>query len=73
MLLEVGFNKEVGLDTALYWTKEDVKLADLIDRTDTLSSEEIDVLGKKAKERVRTAYSWDFICKQYKEAWIREF
>ena len=66
LLLKVGFNEEVAEDSALYWTKEDGDLARLIDKCEGIDREE---LGKKAKERIRTAYSWEYISDRYAEIW----
>lgn len=71
LLLNVGFNQEVGLDAALYWSKEDGKLADLINKADAMNPEERMELGTKAKERVKTAFSWQFICDRYAEEFLR--
>lgn len=64
LLLKVGFNEEVAEDSALYWTKEPGNLAQLIDKCEGMDREE---LGKKAKERIKTAYSWEYICQKYLE------
>lgn len=72
LLLKVGFNEEVGLDGALYWTKDEGDLAKLIDKADGMKAEDREVLGKKAKERVRTAYSWQFICDRYAEEFLKD-
>ena len=66
LLLKVGFNEEVAEDAALYWTKEDGNLSQLIDRCEDIDREQ---LGKKAKERIKTAYSWEYISKKYAEIW----
>lgn len=66
LLLKVGFNEEVAEDAALYWTKEDGNLAKLIDKCEGMNREE---LGIKAKERIKTAYSWEFISGRYAEIW----
>lgn len=71
LLLKVGFNQEVGLKSALYWTKEDGNLAQLIDKADAMKPEDRLALGVKAKERVKTAYSWQFICDRYAEEFLR--
>ena len=71
LLLKVGFNEEVGLDSAVYWTKEDGNLAELIDKSDKMTPEDRLAYGRKAKERVRTAYSWQFICDRYMEEFLR--
>lgn len=65
LLLDVGFNKEVAEEAALYWNKEDGNLANLINKADNLSEDEINELGKKAKNRVEEAYSWKYITDKY--------
>lgn len=72
LLLKVGFNQEVAEDAAIYWEKTEGDLANLIDRADRLSQEQMDALGAKAKERIRTAYSWKFICDRYAEAFLTQ-
>lgn len=69
LLLDVGFNKEVGQSAALYWSKKDGNLADLIDRVDKMDGNERAEYGIRAKERVKTAYSWQFIGNEYKRVW----
>lgn len=66
LLLKVGFNEEVAEDSAHYWTKESGNLAALIDKCEGIDREE---LGRKAKERIKTAYSWEFISDRYAEIW----
>ena len=68
LLLKVGFNKEVAEDSALYWTKEPGNLAALIDKCEGMDREE---LGRKARERIKTAYSWEYISGRYAEIWVR--
>lgn len=71
LLLDVGFNKEVAEDAAMYWTKERGNLARLIDKADNLTQEEIQEYGRKARERIVTHYSWEYIAKQYAEVFLR--
>ncbi len=68
LLLDVGFNREVAEDTALYWTKEEGSLAELLDRVKTVDADE---LGRKAKQRMRDAYSWKSVADDY-EALFKE-
>ncbi len=70
LLLDVGFNREVGESAAMYWKKNDGNLAALIDRADGLSLEERERYGALAKERVRSAYSWSFIGSEYRKLWL---
>ena len=72
LLLNVGFNQEVAEDAAVYWSKDAGNLAALIDLADQFSQDEIDALGMKAKQRVKTAYSWEFIAGKYEEVFCKE-
>ena len=65
MLLDIGFNREVALDSAVYWTKDDGNLASLIDKVETFTADEIAIIGKKAKNRIKEAYSWEYIASEY--------
>lgn len=69
LLLNVGFNSEVAEDAALYWDKTPGNLAGLIEKADTLSPADIATLGEKAKERIATAYSWQYIADSYEKIW----
>lgn len=70
LLLNVGFNKEVAEDAALYWNKEEGDLADLINKSDELSEAFINEMGVKAKQRIQTAYSWEYISGRYKNVFL---
>ena len=65
LLYGVGFNKEVGEDGALYWSKTPGFLKDLLERVDKLTQKQIDNLGKKAQQRVVEEYSWQKIVNEY--------
>jgi rhamnosyltransferase len=67
LLVDVGFNKEVAEDCALYWSQEPGDLANLIDKADVMNVDEITKIGKKAKKRVSEEYTWDKICGQYED------
>lgn len=71
LLLAVGFNQEVAEDAALYWNKEEGNLAALIDQADRMDPEAIETMGQKAKDRIRQAYSWEFISDRYAEEFLR--
>ena len=67
MLLDVGFNREVAEDGALYWTKEDGSLSRLIKQAEQMSEEEIEHISKLAKERIESEYTWKFISDEYEK------
>ena len=70
LLLDVPFNREVALDSALYWTKKSGSLARLIEAADKMSRGEIEAYGAKAKERITKAYSWEFISSEYRKVFL---
>lgn len=67
LLLDVGFNREVAEDAALYWNKQPGNLASLIDQADNMNVGEITELGEKSSQRVVEAYSWQHIADEYKQ------
>lgn len=71
LLYDVGFNREVAQDAAMYWNKEEGNLANLIDKVDKLSAGKIDELGTKAKLRINTHYNWNLICHQYMDVFVK--
>lgn len=73
LLLDVGFNHEVGENGALYWTKEDDNLAALIYKADGMSKDEIAAMGVLAKKRIADDYSWDYVVKRYEEVFLSFF
>lgn len=67
MLFDVGFNKEVADDSALYWNKGDGNLSNLIGRVDLLDYKEITKLGKASTQIVEKKFGWQFICREYEK------
>ena len=72
LLLNVGFNKEVGEDAALYWEKGLGNLAAIIERTDSNCENQIDRknCGEKSVARIKISYSRELICKEYEKLFI---
>ena len=67
LLRDVSFNREIGQNAALYWKGSD--LTELLEKTESMTAEERDALGKRAAERIRGTYSWEHIAEQYLELW----
>lgn len=63
LLFDVEFNREVGMDGAIYFNKENGNLAKLIDSE--LDKNEVALLGDKAKKRINYEYSWTKIINKY--------
>lgn len=70
LLVDVGFNKEVAQDCALYWSRESGNLAELIEKADGMSMDQVAELGKRAKKRVSEEYTWEKICGQYANVFL---
>lgn len=65
ILFDVIFNREVGKDAALYFTKEPGSLSRLINRVDKFETANIEDYSARAKERIYTGYSWERIIQKY--------
>lgn len=72
LLYNVGFNQEVGLDSCVYWDKNDGSLKDIIEHADGFKQDYIDDLGLKAKSRIKDYYSWEKIVHEYEELFLKD-
>lgn len=70
ILLDVNFNKEVGRDAALYFSKDEGSLNRTIDIALNLSTEEVNILGEKSTSRINKDYSWESIVNKYENFFI---
>ena len=65
LLLDVGFNREVGKNGALYWEKDNLHI--LIEETEKLDEEKVKILEENAKERIKKQFSWEYIVNEYEK------
>ena len=65
LLLDVGFNREVAEDAAVYWSKDNGSLTDTIIKYDLLPKEQNKEMKQRAEKRIKDEYSWDYICNKY--------
>lgn len=70
ILLDVGFNREVGMSGVVYFTKEDGNLAKLIDTGFT--EDEIKILSQRSKQRINDEYTWEKINNSYELLFLNE-
>lgn len=68
LIYNVDFNHQVAQDTALYWTKEDGNLSQLIDSVDGKVS--FEDLGNAAKANMKENYTWEKIVGEYEELFL---
>ncbi len=67
LLFDVCYNKEVGEDACLYFSKEKDSLKKLILEVEKWDDSKFLEYGKKAKERIKKDYTWEIIVNRYKE------
>lgn len=72
LLFDVGFNREVGENAALYWTYEKGSLSSLIETADQMSDAQISDYGLLAKRRIEDSYRWMSIVNQYQDLFYNE-
>ena len=72
LLLAVGFNQEVGQDSTLYWTKEEGNLANLLEKSDKMTKQQIEEYAEKSSKRIQEAYNWNKIIKDYEDIFRSE-
>lgn len=70
LLLEVPFNKEVALNGAIYFNKQNGNLSSLIDEVDEYQIDKIEQLETTAKKRILQEYSWDKIINEYETLFL---
>ncbi len=67
LLYDVKFNREVAQDGALYWTLDDGNLLSLLESAEHFTSDQINVLHKRAVEQIINRYSWSKVVENYEE------
>ena len=63
LLLDVGFNREVGEDAAIYWSKEN--LASVIEESEKLDEASIEAYNQRSTKRIQDAFTWEKIVEEY--------
>ncbi|HFI0342144.1 TPA: beta 1-4 rhamnosyltransferase Cps2T [Streptococcus suis] len=71
LLLDVGFNREVGENSAIYWQKEN--LHNVINDCENLSFQLIDEFDKVSSNIINERFTWDFIVEEYEKFFKGEF
>lgn len=70
LLLDVSFNKEVGSDASLYWSKDEGNLQNVFEKLENMPESDREALGEKARKRIREEYSWKKIVNQYEKIFL---
>lgn len=72
ILLDVGFNKEVGEDAVEYFNKKSMNLTSLINDLDNKKNEYFHLKGNLSRERIRKHYTWEKIVEDYENLFLEE-
>lgn len=67
LLYDVGFNKEVAGDSALYWNKEAGNLSAMIDGCEKITEEQINKMDELSTKRIADEFSWEKIVDEYEK------
>ena len=59
LLLDVGFNREVGEQSAIYWKKDE--LSQVIEEVEQFDEKMIDELDRQSNQRILDAFTWEKI------------
>lgn len=70
LLLDVGFNREVAQENALYWEKD--SLYRVIDKAENLDVQQIDFIHAGAQKRIEEEYSWSYIVDLYETFFLKK-
>lgn len=70
LLVDVGFNRAVAGDSAIYWNKNSGDLAQVINQADSLKQDELDNKQKLARKRVKEMFSWEIIVDKYERTFM---
>ena len=70
--IQLKSRAKINLSIDVLGKREDGYLADLIDKADRLTQNEIEKYGDKAKKRVKEAYTWEHICALYEHVFLKE-
>lgn len=70
LLLDVGFNREVAEDGALYFNKCNTSLSSIIEEVDSYALSYIEEMGLNAKKRIKNKYSWSYIVNKYENLFM---
>lgn len=70
LLLNVGFNIEVGGEAVIYWGLQENSLSNIIETVDGFSDEYVEKLGVEAKNIIKEKYSWNIIINKYEDLFL---
>lgn len=70
LLLDVGFNREVAEDGAMYWKKDKNSLSTTLSNADHMIQEQLKEFEEKAKKCIIERYTWENIRDKYEKIFL---
>lgn len=70
LLLDVGFNREVAEEGAMYWSKDKNSLSSIISSADQMTVEQLNQFEEKAKKCIIERYTWENIRDKYERVFL---
>lgn len=70
LLLDVGFNREVGEEGAAYFTKKEMNLASLINNLEKVDEQCVKEKGDLSTQRILKYYTWARIVDMYEKLFV---
>ena len=72
LVIDVEFNREVCLESVIYWNKVNGNLTNVIDMVEKMEIQKRIEYGELAKKRVEDAYTWKFVGERYLDVFLEE-
>lgn len=69
LLLNIGFNKEIGEKSVLYWNKNDLSL--IISSVENYNIKDIDKFSYDSKKRIKKDFNWKYITNEYNSLFLK--
>lgn len=70
LLLDVGFNSEVAEEGAVYWSKIECNLSNLINICEVIERDKLYLIADLSKKRISKYYLWSNIVKEYENTFL---
>jgi len=71
ILYNAPYNMEVGEDACVYFSNEEGSLTKALEQIEKFKIKDQNEYGKKAKQRIKEAYTWEIVVNKYKKLFAK--
>lgn len=71
ILYNAPYNMEVGEDACVYFSNEEGSLTKALEQIEKFKVKDQNEYGKKAKQRIKEAYTWEIVVNKYKKLFAK--